>query len=100
VPQVDTDLLAFAAAQVPDFRCRQRRGRHAGLGRGAHRERGRQHRIRAGQHQMLERLVGQIERAPQLLQDVARRLGGGCASFEKGRAQIHQVSHIVVFFIC
>ncbi|MNX87802.1 hypothetical protein D3C86_1197410 [compost metagenome] len=96
VQHVYADLLPCAAALVPDFRRGQSRRRHAGLRRRAHGEGRRNNRVRTGQHYMFQRLFWQVHRAPEILQNIAGRLAGGCASPQKGRAKVHQISHSVL----
>ena len=64
VRHVDAHTLARRAAHETDFTGGQRRRGDGGLGRGAHRERGRQHRVGAGEFRVAERFPGQTGLLP------------------------------------
>ncbi|KAG1364581.1 hypothetical protein G6F59_018966 [Rhizopus arrhizus] len=58
---VDRNLLTRAAAQMPEFGRSQCGSGHAGLRRRANRKGRGQHRVRAGQQHVIQRLVGKVE---------------------------------------
>ena len=73
---VDGDALAPAAAQPPQFAGRESSRGDARLRGGADRERGRQHRLRAGKLDVLQCIVVLLCGTPQSGEDV-ERIGSG-----------------------